>query len=54
MRLVGLAGLHVCHWCLLGLGSYTVEITVPTRIDMKVRGLGIPLGIMTYYLGFAW
>jgi hypothetical protein len=20
---------HVCHWCLLRLGSYTVEITVP-------------------------
>src|SRR5229473_8261975 len=24
-----MAGRHVCHWCLLRLGSYTLEITVP-------------------------
>jgi hypothetical protein len=28
-RLLVLAGRHFSHWCLLRLGGYTVEITVP-------------------------
>src|SRR6266536_152533 len=39
-RLLVLTGRHVCHWCLLCLGSYTVEITVPDSGQRKPSRAG--------------
>src|ERR1039457_5099585 len=36
-RLLALAGRHVSHWCLLHLGGYTVEITVPLAASVPAR-----------------
>jgi hypothetical protein len=41
-RLLVLAGRHVCHWCLLCLWSYTVEITVPPAyVYEEAKRLGV-------------
>jgi hypothetical protein len=38
-----LTGCHVCHWCLLRLWSYTVEITVPGGyVALQAGGLRLP------------